>query len=1001
MYHNNSIRILTGNSHPELAQAVAERLNVPLVPCTVKNFSNGEINVKISESVRDEDVFILQSGCNDVNDNLMELLILISACKTASARRITAVIPCFPYARMDKKDKSRAPITAKLVANMLVVAGCDHVITMDLHASQIQGFFDIPVDNLWCEPLILTYIKRRISGWEDSIVVSPDAGGAKRVTAIADKLGVEFALIHRQPERKRQNAPEQMELLVGDVKDKIAILVDDMIDTGNTLTLAVNTLHEKGAKAIYAVISHGLLSETNLSLIDQLPIVELVVTNTIPQTKHQALCSKLVTIDISPTIAESIRRTHNGESISLLFSERPETGALLVVSPDIKLIAGEVVPKRFLSLPLSQIRPTGWLFDQLMVQMNGLAGHEHEFYNWWADTDWVGGSAAYSYLEEAGSYWFNAMVPSGVLADSTVINEKTRNFLDYVIDTQDESGWLGPEVGTNKRRLLWGRYPFMIGAIQMTEAYPSTTERVVAALHRFVPLANSMLKAGNGTDEWAATRWEDFVYVLQWLYENHPNGQEDLLLETMHLSKLSGIPWELVFSEKVGSKIYVGNPLPCLLALAEKLENPFPELSWHGVNMAEGLKALPATYRFTHNQSDLDVASKGWDLLFQYHGRPSGAFAADEYLAGLEAVRGTELCLVVEAMFSGSYLYQVIGDLKFADQVERMAYNALPSTLSGDMWARQYLQQQNQVASKNMTPNPFPNDGPESNTYGLEPNYPCCTVDFPQGWPKFITNAFLITPDKQSLVHLYLGPFTVSAVLASNNPVTVAVSTLYPFGDVLTTRISATNAFTYFVRIPSWITGGTVSVNDGPAEPVKPNENGLHPVAVGAGFTKLVLELPAEIRIETRPHGSIAIHRGPLNYALDIPRTEKQLSVHPQEPRAVDLEFIPEGAWQYAIDPATLSFINTPPSSGVLPSPIFDAGLPPFTLTVSACLIDWPLAGDMFAAPPPEKATCLSAFRNITLWPFGAAKLRISEFPVVKIPEMSFVAQDTNVDGIW
>lgn len=156
------------------------RLGVPLTPCTVGRFSCGEINVKIFESIREEDVFIIQSGCSDVNDNLMELLILISACKTASARRITAVIPCFPYARMDKKDKSRAPITAKLVANMIVVAGCDHVITMDLHASQIQGFFDIPVDNLWSEPLMISYIKRQIDGWQNGIIVSPDAGGAKR-----------------------------------------------------------------------------------------------------------------------------------------------------------------------------------------------------------------------------------------------------------------------------------------------------------------------------------------------------------------------------------------------------------------------------------------------------------------------------------------------------------------------------------------------------------------------------------------------------------------------------------------------------------------------------------------------------------------------------------------------------------------------------------------------------------------------------------------------------
>lgn len=159
---------------------ISKRLGVPLVLCTVRNFSNGEIDVRIFESVRDEDVFILQSGSGDVNDNLMELLILISACKTASARRITAVIPCFPYARMDKKDKSRAPITAKLVANMLTVAGCDHVITMDLHASQIQGFFDIPVDNLWSEPLMISYIKRQIPNWRDAIIVSPDAGGAKR-----------------------------------------------------------------------------------------------------------------------------------------------------------------------------------------------------------------------------------------------------------------------------------------------------------------------------------------------------------------------------------------------------------------------------------------------------------------------------------------------------------------------------------------------------------------------------------------------------------------------------------------------------------------------------------------------------------------------------------------------------------------------------------------------------------------------------------------------------
>ncbi|KAH0578219.1 Ribose-phosphate pyrophosphokinase 3 [Termitomyces sp. J132] len=336
MYHNNSIRILAENSHPELAQAVTERLNVPLVPVTMRNFSNGEINVKISESVRDEDVFIIQSGCSDVNDHLMELLILISACKTASARRITTVIPCFPYARMDKKDKSRAPITAKLVANMLTVAGCDHLITMDLHASQIQGFFDIPVDNLFSETLMISYIKRNIPNRSECIIVSPDAGGTKRVTAIADKLNVEFAFIHRAHDCKSQS--ERMDLLVGDVTDKVAILVDDMVDTGNTLTLAARTLNEKGAKSVHVLISHGLVSETNMSVIQALPINELVVTNTIPQSVHANNCNKLVTIDISPTIAESIRRTHNGESISLLFGEWAEAREVLSSSHHLCII---------------------------------------------------------------------------------------------------------------------------------------------------------------------------------------------------------------------------------------------------------------------------------------------------------------------------------------------------------------------------------------------------------------------------------------------------------------------------------------------------------------------------------------------------------------------------------------------------------------------------------------------------------------------------------------
>ncbi|CAG8602203.1 6446_t:CDS:2 [Diversispora eburnea] len=317
----NSIKIFAGNSHLELAQLVASKIGVDLSKVVVLKYSNQETSVTIGESVRDEDVFIIQSGCGEINDNLMELLIMINACKTASARRITAVIPCFPYARQDKKDKSRAPITAKLVANMLTVSGANHVITMDLHASQIQGFFNVPVDNLYCEPSMLKYIKTEIPDWKNAMIVSPDAGGAKRATSIADRLNLDFALIHK--ERKKANEVSRM-VLVGDVNGKVAILVDDMADTCGTLITAAKTLKDKGAIKVYAIVAHGILSGKAIDVINEPYLERLVVTNTIPHEDKKRVCPKIDTIDVSPTLAEAIRRTHNGESVSFLFSHAPE-----------------------------------------------------------------------------------------------------------------------------------------------------------------------------------------------------------------------------------------------------------------------------------------------------------------------------------------------------------------------------------------------------------------------------------------------------------------------------------------------------------------------------------------------------------------------------------------------------------------------------------------------------------------------------------------------------
>uniref|UniRef100_A0A8C5QPP7 ribose-phosphate diphosphokinase n=1 Tax=Leptobrachium leishanense TaxID=445787 RepID=A0A8C5QPP7_9ANUR len=310
-----NIVLFNGSSHQDLSQKVADRLGLEPGKVVTKKFSNHETSVEIGEGVRVEDLYIVQSGCGEINDNLMELLIMINACKIASSSHVTAVIP-----------SGRAPISAKLVANMLSVAGADHIITMDLHASQIQGFFDIPVDNLYAEPAVLQWIRENIAEWKNSIIVSPDAGGAKRVTSIADQLNIEFALIHK--ERKKANKVDRM-VLVGDVKDRVAILVDDMADTCGTICHAADKLLSAGAtkvdmlQKVYAILTHGIFSGPAISRINNAAFEAVVVTNTIPQEDKMKACSKIQVIDISMILAEAIRRTHNGESLSYLFSHVP------------------------------------------------------------------------------------------------------------------------------------------------------------------------------------------------------------------------------------------------------------------------------------------------------------------------------------------------------------------------------------------------------------------------------------------------------------------------------------------------------------------------------------------------------------------------------------------------------------------------------------------------------------------------------------------------------
>ncbi|MDZ4993533.1 ribose-phosphate diphosphokinase [Clostridium perfringens] len=316
--HSKNIKIFTGNSHPELAREIAETLNIPLGKAEVSTFSDGEISVNIKETVRGCDVFIVQSTCSPVNNNLMELLIMIDAFKRASAGRINAVIPYYGYARQDRKAKSRDPITAKLVADLLTAAGADRVLTMDLHAAQIQGYFNIPVDHLLGSPILSQYfVDKGLADRDDVVVVSPDLGSVTRARKFADKLNAPIAIIDKR--RPKANVSEIMNI-IGDVKDKVCILIDDMIDTAGTITNAANALKDLGAKNVYACCTHGVLSGPAFERINNSAIEELVMLNTIALPETEGL-NKFKSLSVAPIMADAISRIYDDEPLSGLFQD--------------------------------------------------------------------------------------------------------------------------------------------------------------------------------------------------------------------------------------------------------------------------------------------------------------------------------------------------------------------------------------------------------------------------------------------------------------------------------------------------------------------------------------------------------------------------------------------------------------------------------------------------------------------------------------------------------
>ncbi|KAK7462273.1 hypothetical protein VKT23_007874 [Stygiomarasmius scandens] len=666
-----------------------------------------------------------------------------------------------------------------------------------------------------------------------------------------------------------------------------------------------------------------------------------------------------------------------------------------------------VVPPLFQRLPTGSIKPAGWAMDQARVQADGLAGHLREFDSYVNGSIWVeGGSIEYSEMHEAAPYWFNSMVALAFQLEDPKLLDQVRTFLDWTLDHQQDDGWIGPELpdpDSPTPRLVWPRYLILLGLIQYAEADPTQTDRIVGAMHNFITLVNQIWtnnEEGSPQDgfqfDYQFVRWEEMIYALEWLYDNHPNGREDLLLETMQLVRDNGFSWK--------NDWFIPGIFPESAPASNQLS-----MHTHGVNTAQSLKSEALAYRFTSDPTDIQSTWDRIDMLYEFHGRASGTFSADEHLAGLDPSRGTELCTVVEQIFSLATVYEILGNNSVADRAEKIAYNALPAGIYYDWWSHQYDQEANQIWAQSMDPPPWVNNGPNSNVFGFEPNYPCCTVNHPSAYPKFWAHMFF-TQDNSTLVHGLLGPATFEGTIGDND-IKVSVDSLYPFGTTLDYEISATKAFDFKIRIPSWAqqnqgNPSTISVNGTDAEPLQPNDTDLQVVKVPEGTTKIHLLLDAPLEIEQRFNGAIAVTRGALNFALEIPfnvtqtpglRSAQALNdvrrlfpnapqeyLTPTDNHTIDNTLLPTGDWQLAVDPDSIKIMDSSDTMTDLPRYMWAPDAAPISMTINACLIEWGIVNGTAAPPPQSPVACSGDLFEAKLVPFAAARLRLGEMPVMQ-----------------
>lgn len=664
-----------------------------------------------------------------------------------------------------------------------------------------------------------------------------------------------------------------------------------------------------------------------------------------------------------------------------------------------------LAPFTFQPLPLGSIQPLGWTNDQLTLMADGLAGHQYDFYHIVRHSPWIGGDSEYSILNEGLPYWFNGLVPLAYGLNDSRLIAQVENATEYIVTHQWDDGWLGPEAPAD--RDLWARFPLFLGLTQLVEADIIQANKVIPAMHTFINLMHSMLVENTGlTQIWGRARFPDMLISLQWLYENYPLGNQTLMLDTMSLLESRGFDWSSYWTED--NFIFAD-----LDTIQDPIDGDSPLFPFvHGVNAAQGLKAGATIYRFTGNDSLLQNNRNGVNWTFSYHGDPAGSIVGDERESSLSANRGSELCTAVETIYSMSYMYHTLGDNYFADRCERAAFNALPVSITADHWARQYLAVPSEPYAKLLSGNnPFWNVGDAGIIYGLEPNYPCCTVNMPQGLPKFLSASFVQIGDND-LGHALLGPAQVSFTTRTITDIVITCTTNYPFGRALYYNVTTTSPFTFYLRVPSWsaLDSSSVSVNNNEATALTPDSHtGMMPVFLGSGTSTLTYTIGANIRAEQRANSTIAVYYGAILYALDVGQTVTTLANSlyngsysdgtpyntsaPFLPKEVhDFAFTNTKPWNMAIDISSLTFhtMSNSTKESALQNPIFDYEAPPTYVSGKGCEIDWPLFNGLPAPLPalPEGVSnrnCTGNETDVVLRPYGSLKNHMAELPTVDL----------------